>query len=326
MQLSSLPLLVILAILVLSISALLWSSDRFVSGAADIAIQLGVSPMVIGLTLVSLGTSAPEILVSATAAIDGVAELAVGNALGSNLANTGMVLAITALLIRIPVTASTLKGEILAMLLVTLGAGAVLYNGYLGRIESILLMLAAPLFLYLSFKRGALPDPEELIEDTGSTGARKPLISWAVLLIGLIGLILSSKVLVSAAVETATRAGVSELIIGATLVAVGTSLPELAASLTSAIKGKTDMALGNVVGSNIFNLLLVLPIAGIISPTFVSPDAFNRDFGILMLMSLILAGVCAFGLIKNKGTAYIGRGLGLTLLIIYILYYYKIFS
>lgn len=323
---SSLPLIAILAILVISITALLWSSDRFVSGAADIAIQLGVSPMVIGLTLVSLGTSAPEILVSATAAIDGVGELAVGNALGSNLANTGMVLAITALIFSIPVSKSILKNEMLVMLLVTLAAGAVLYNGYLGRIESILLMLITPFFLYFSVKRGSLPNPDELIEDVGSASTRKPLASWAILFIGLIGLVISSKVLVGAAVETATRAGVSELIIGATLVAVGTSLPELAASLTSAMKGKTDIALGNVVGSNIFNLLLVLPIAGIISPTLISADAFSRDFGILMLMSLILASVCAFGVIKSKGEFHLSRGLGLILLIIYILYYYKIFS
>ena len=146
------------------------------------------------------------------------------------------------------------------------------------------------------------------------------------LLIGLIGLIGFSDLLVRTAAETATRAGVSELILGATVVAVGTSLPELAASLTSALKGKTDIALGNVLGSNIFNLTLVLPIAGIIHPTIIDPAAFSRDFGMLIFMSLFLAVFCFLRIGKSKKDFHIGRVLGAALLIIYILYYYVLFG
>ena len=323
---SSLPIVLIAALLIASILGLLWSSDRFVAGAADIAIQLGVSPLVIGLTLVSIGTSAPEILVSMVAAFDGVPELAVGNALGSNLANTGLVLAATVLIISIPISKAILKSEMLVMFLVTIAAGAILFDGYLGRLECILLMGITPVFLYLSFKGGALPDPDEIISETIADSPAKPLVAWLWLLLGLVGLILSSNLLVQTAEETAMRAGVSELVIGVTVVAVGTSLPELAASLTSALKGKTDIALGNVLGSNVFNLLLVLPIAGIISPTQIGAEAFNRDFGTLMLMTLALVAFCIVGLRGSRKTFYLGKGFGALLLLSYIIYYYRVFA
>ncbi len=324
--LSSLPISIIVVLLVIAILGLVWSSDRFVAGAADIAMQLGVSPLVIGLTLVSIGTSAPEILVSATAALKGVSELAVGNALGSNLANTGMVLAITAIIVSIPVTRPIIKNELVAVLLVTLAAGLVLSNGYLGRAECIALMAITPLFLYLTFRRGALPDAEELIGSSDILANHRPVKSWIALLIGLIGLVGFSDLLVRTAVETASRAGISELIIGATVVAVGTSLPELAASLTSAFKGKTDIALGNILGSNIFNLTLVLPVAGIIHPTIIDPAAFTRDFGVLIFITLFLAAICFLGIGKSKNYFHIGKLQGTALLIIYILYYYVLFG
>lgn len=306
--------------LAVSILGLLWSSDRFVSGAANIAAAIGISPLIIGLTLVSIGTSAPEILVSATAALKGVSELAVGNALGSNLANTGLVLAVTALVISVPVSKSIFRRELMVMLAVTLAAGLVLYDGYLGRIECLILVALVPVFLYIISRGGV---PEELEE-----GQQIPSLprAWLVVFIGLAGLMGFSDLLVRSAVETASRAGVSELIIGATVVAVGTSLPELAASLTSAIKGKTDIALGNVLGSNIFNLLLVLPIAGIIHPSVIQPAAFARDFSTLLVMTAILAAVCFIGIKRNHLNFAIGRITGVVLLIIYALYYYVVFG
>ncbi len=319
---SSLSLLVILVLLAISIIGLLWSSDRFVSGAASIASAFGVSPLVIGLTLVSIGTSAPEILVSMTAAFRGVSELAVGNALGSNLANTGLVLAVTALIVSVPVSRGIFRRELTAMILVTAAAGLVLFDGYLGRWECLALMALVPVFLFI-ISRG---NPLEEIESDPTIMAAKPLKAWLALLIGLIGLIGFSDLLVKSAVETASRAGVSDLIIGATVVAVGTSLPELAASLTSALKGKTDIALGNVLGSNIFNLLLVLPVAGIIHPTLIDQSAFVRDFGLLMLMSLLLALICLFGIWRQKERFGLGRLTGSLLLFIYILYYYVLFG
>lgn len=282
---------------------------------------MGVSALVIGLTLVSIGTSAPEILVSATAAFKGVSELAVGNALGSNLANTGLVLAITALVVAVPVSRAIFRRELAVMLAVTICAGLVLYDGYLGRWECLGLIALVPVFLYIIGKGGV---PPEAID--GEFDQLSQSRAWLVLVVGLAGLIGFSDLLVRSAVETATRAGVSELVIGATVVAVGTSLPELAASLTSAFKGKTDIALGNVLGSNIFNLLLVLPVAGIIHPTTIEKAAFARDFGVLMSMCLILALICFFGIWRFKNEFSIGKITGVILLLIYILYYYVLFA
>jgi len=316
-----LPLPIILTLLAVSILGLLWSSDRFVAGAADIAAAMGVSALVIGLTLVSIGTSAPEILVSATAALKGVSELAVGNALGSNLANTGMVLAITALVVAVPVSRAIFRRELAVMLVVTFCAGLVLYDGYLGRVECIALIALVPVFLYI-ISKGGVP-PEAAANEFDTLNHSK---AWIILIVGLVGLIGFSDLLVRSAVETATRAGVSELVIGATVVAVGTSLPELAASLTSAFKGKTDIALGNVLGSNIFNLLLVLPVAGIIHPTALESAAFARDFGVLMSMCLVLALICFVGIWRYKHEFRIGKITGVILLFIYILYYYVLFA
>lgn len=283
--------------------------------------ELGVSRLIIGLTLVSLGTSAPEILVSATAALKGVSNLAVGNALGSNLANTGLVLAVTALIVSMPVSRRIFRRELALMLAVTLCAGLVLFDGYLGRLECFALLAIVPLFLYIISRE----DLTQVLEDSDTTYRSLPR-AWLILVLGLIGLIGFSDLLVRSAVETATRAGVSELVIGATVVAVGTSLPELAASLTSALKGKTEIALGNVLGSNIFNLVLVLPIAGIIHPAAIEKVAFSRDFGVLMLMSLLLAVICFFGILRHKDRFSIGRITGAMLLFIYILYYYVLFA
>jgi cation:H+ antiporter len=292
-----------------------------VAGAADIASAMGVSSLVIGLTLVSIGTSAPEILVSATAALKGVSELAVGNALGSNLANTGLVLAVTALIVSVPVSRSIFRRELAVMLVVTICAGLVLYDGYLGRWECVALVFLVPVFLYIISQDGVTP--ENLDNRHSDLSLPK---AWLILSVGLLGLIGFSDLLVRSAVETASRAGVSELIIGATVVAVGTSLPELAASLTSAFKGKTDIALGNVLGSNIFNLLLVLPIAGMIHPTVIEREAFVRDFGVLMLMSLLLTIFCFVGIWLHKDKFSIGKIAGAILLFIYILYYYVLFG
>ena len=325
-QLPSLHILAVIALLAASILGLLWSAGRFVSGAANIAAAFGISSLVIGLTLVSFGTSAPEILVSATSALKGVSELAVGNALGSNLANTGMVLAVTALVVAIPISRSIFRRELAVVIAVTAAAGLVLYDGYLGRWECLALVALVPVFLFIISRTGEAAETiAAVVEENDAENFNLPK-SWLVLILGLVGMIGFSDLLVRSAVETASRAGVSELIIGATVVAVGTSLPELAASLTSALKGKTDIALGNVLGSNIFNLLLVLPIAGIIHPTVIEGAAFGRDFGVLMLMTTLLALICFVGIWRHKEKFQIGRRTGVALLFIYILYYYMLFG
>lgn len=296
-----------------------------IGGAADIATHYGVSPLLIGLTLVSIGTSAPEILVSATAAMQGSVSLAVGNAVGSNLANTGLVLGVSALIVAIPVARHILKFELLVMLAVTAIAGYVLADSYLGRGESFIMLLLMGAFLWGTFRKGTPAEAGEMLEELQQHdwNAGK---AWLALALGTVGLVAFANLLVSAAVETALRAGVSELIIGATLVAVGTSLPELAASVASVLRGKTDIALGNVLGSNIFNLLIVLPIAGLLNPSVIDAGAFGRDFLALAIISGALALFCLIGALRHRGGFSIGRLTGLVLLIIYAGYYLYLFG
>ena len=268
---------------------LVWSADRFVIGAASTAKNFGMSPMLIGLTVVSFGTSAPEILVSVMASTTGAGSLAVGNALGSNIANIGLVLGITALVAPLPVRSKVLKQEIPLLLAITFLAGGVLYDLYLGQIDSIILCisLVACLFLFARFQRNAsdqdIADEEEELPELPTQWA----IFW--LIIGLVLLAGSSRMLVWGATEIATTLGVSELIIGLTIVAIGTSLPELAASVASALKGHTDIALGNIVGSNIFNIAAVMAVPGLLAPIELDSIVLLRDYGMTLGLTLLLA-------------------------------------
>lgn len=273
---------------------LVWSADRFVIGAASTAKNFGMSPMLIGLTVVSFGTSAPEILVSVMASTTGAGSLAVGNALGSNIANIGLVLGITALVAPLPVRSKVLKQEIPLLLAITFLAGGVLYDLYLGRIDSIILILSliACLFLFTRFQRNAsnddIADEEEELPELPTLWA----IFW--LITGLILLAGSSRLLVWGATEIATTLGVSELIIGLTIVAIGTSLPELAASVASALKGHTDIALGNIVGSNIFNIAAVMAVPGLLAPIELESIVLLRDYGMTLGLTLLLALLALF--------------------------------
>lgn len=269
---------------------LIWSADRFVAGAAALAHNLGISHLLIGVTIVSLGTSAPEVLVAVNAALSGASELALGNALGSNIANIGLVLGSTILIAPLVINRTVLFRENNWMMAATLLAGMALFDLYLNRIESAALMLALAIFLgwiYYRSRQARIPAFEEEIPETETTGRATLLFIG-----GLVALIVSSRVLVWGAVGIAEQLGIPELIIGATIVALGTSLPELAASVASALKSKPDIALGNVLGSNIFNLLIVLAVPGLIHPTEVSPDLFSRDYrfalGITALLFTVL--------------------------------------
>ncbi|MBQ0757618.1 MAG: calcium/sodium antiporter [Amphritea sp.] len=273
---------------------LVWSADRFVIGAASTAKNFGMSPMLIGLTVVSFGTSAPEILVAIMASSTGAGSLAIGNALGSNIANIGLVLGITALVAPLPVRSKVLKQEIPLLLAITFLAGGVLYDLYLGRIDSIILILSliACLFLFTRFQRNA---SDEDIADEEEELPELPT-SWAVfwLITGLLLLAGSSRLLVWGATEIATTLGVSELIIGLTIVAIGTSLPELAASVASALKGHTDIALGNIVGSNIFNIAAVMAVPGLLAPIELESIVLLRDYGMTLGLTLLLALLALF--------------------------------
>ena len=310
--------------LLIGVLGLLWGADRFVEGSAGAARNFGISPLIIGLTVVSIGTSAPEVLVSINAALSNAAELAVGNALGSNMANIGLVLGVTLLIAPTPVQKHLLTQEGLVLLVITAIAGFCLYDGYLGRTESAILAgLIFPLiFIAVKYKKTHV-SPEEV-----AVGEDIPDITMGAatlwFIIGLAVLLASAEVTVWSAKTIAQSMGVSELIIGLTVVAIGTSLPELAASVVSAMRGHHDIAIGNVFGSDLFNLMLVMPAAGIISPMAISPEVFNRDFISLAIMTLLLIAMVALALNKaarNGMPAVLSRYLGAILIAGYIGYY-----
>jgi cation:H+ antiporter len=286
--------------LLIGVLGLLWGADRFVEGSAGAARNFGISPLIIGLTVVSIGTSAPEVLVSINAALSNAAELAVGNALGSNMANIGLVLGATLLIAPTPVQKHLLTQEGAVLLVITAIAGFCLYDGYLGRIESAILAgLIFPLvYIAIRYKKTHVSPEEVAIGEDIPDITMGAAALWFI--VGLAVLLASAEVTVWSAKTIAQSLGVSELIIGLTVVAIGTSLPELAASVVSAMRGHHDIAIGNVFGSNLFNLMLVMPAAGIISPMMISPMVFNRDFASLAIMTLLLIAMVALALNKAR--------------------------
>lgn len=308
--------------IIIGLAGLVWGADRFVTGSAGAARNLGIPPLIIGLTIVSIGTSAPEIIVSINSALKSAGGLAVGNALGSNLANIGLVLGITALIAPLPTQRHLLTQEGPLLLLVTAWAGLCLYDGQLGRGESLPLLLALPLLLCLLIRlRTAQPDPEQL--EVGQEIPSMPMLTallW--LATGLAVLLASAEALVWGATTTARTFGVSELVIGLTIVAIGTSLPELAASLVSALRGHHDIAIGNIFGSNLFNLMAVLPIAGLIQPLDLGREVFSRDFLALAALTTLLFMAVAWAQRRSNLPRHaLSRATGAVLLGLYLLYF-----
>ena len=309
-----LPLLPWLAILA-GFIGLMWSADRFIDGSAAIANNFGVPKLLIGLTVVAFGTSAPEIVVSISASLKGAGEIAIGNAIGSNLANIGMVLGITTILAPLTFKQSTLQQEVPIMLAIMGIAGWFLFNGELSRVEGILLVsLMIPLLAWFIYNKKQQHEDEEEV-------ANMTMFSAAIwFAIGLALLVTSAEILVWGAITVATSFGISPLVIGLTIVAIGTSLPELAASVISALKGHYDIAIGNVIGSNIFNLLLVAGIPAIIQPLSMTQDVFHRDYLSMIALTTALCGLMLGALFIKKNPT-LGRLSGILLLILYAGYY-----
>ncbi len=299
---------------------LTWSADRFVLGSASVAYNLNVSPLIIGLTIVSLGTSAPEMLVSAMAAWQGNSGLSVGNAIGSNIINIALVLGLTALIAPLDIQSSILRRE-LPVLIVIMSVTWLLLNDHdLGRLDGSLLIGGMVLMLIwltrLGIKSKGTRDPmdEEFTEEIRTGMPMWQALFW--LITGAVFLLVSSRLLVWGAVAIAQDLGVSDLIIGLTVVALGTSLPELAASLMGALKNEHDIAIGNIIGSNIFNLLAVLGLPGLIRPGAIDAVAMQRDFPVMFILTLVLF-VMAYGF---RGPGRINRIEGAILLTAYIGY------
>ena len=287
-----------IAFLIIGLGFLVWSADKLVYGAAALARNFGISPLVIGMTILAMGSSAPEMMVSATAALDGKTDTAVGNVLGSNIANIALILGITALIKPLSISSGVIRRELPLMIGVTLLAGALLWDNHLGFYEGVLLfvLFAAFLFAMLQISRSEKKNGDAFLEEQESEvpeGVSNPkAVMWVV--VGLIILPLAANMLVDNAVVIAKFFGMSDLVIGLTIIAVGTSLPELAASLAGVMKGEDDMAVGNIIGSNVFNILAVMGIPGILNPSILSEFAMGRDFWVMLGVSLLLV-VMALG-------------------------------
>lgn len=308
---------------------LIKSADLFIGGAAAIASNMGLSPIIIGLTIVSIGTSAPEILVSVTAAMTDAGELAIGNAIGSNIANIGLVLGATLIIVPMTVQPGCMRRELPALLMVTLGTALLILDGVLSRVDG-LIMLAALSIIMIQMVRSEETDPELLQEVSSITAA--PIRrgkAWLNFFLGLLLLIASSRLLVWGATDVAEQLGVSQLVIGLTVVAIGTSLPELAATLAGALRGHTDIAVGNIIGSNLFNLLAVMAIPGLVTPEVLDSMVLYRDYLTMSAMTVLLAAAIFLSRGRRKsgggGQAYLGRSVGVLLLSVYALYYYWLY-
>ena len=304
----------------LGLALLVWSADRFVEGAAATARHFGMPALLIGMVIVGFGTSAPEMVVSALASAQGNPGLALGNAYGSNITNIALILGLTALLSPIAVHSQVLRKELPILIAITALAAWQIWDGHIGRVDAAVLLVVFAVLMGWSIWQGL----HQKVDTLGSEIEQELVVHamplgralfW--LVIGLLLLIISSRVLVWGAVEVARGFGVSDLIIGLTIVAIGTSLPELASSLIAMRKGEHDIALGNVIGSNLFNTLAVVGIAGMIHPMQVGPEVFNRD---IMVMSALTLSLFVFGYRLGGKGGHINRLEGGVLLASFIGY------
>lgn len=316
------------AAFILGLVLLVISADKFVDGTAAIAKKMGVSSLLIGLTIVGLGTSAPEILVSGIASYQGNAGLAVGNAIGSNIANIGLILGGTALISPLAFKSNLLVCELPILLVVSIICYVLAFDG-LTPLDGILMLVMLITFItWLIFsakkdqQKRVIDDPleKELIEEIPTDLSNNR--AWMYFVLGLIGLLVSSRILVWSAVSIALQYGVSDLVIGLTIVALGTSLPELAASISSVLKNEDDLAVGNVIGSNLYNLLAVYSLPGLIAPGPVEQTVIYRDFPVMLGLTGVLF-VLGFAF-KKMGR--INRWEGAGLIAVYLGYQWTVYQ
>ncbi|MDI9244350.1 calcium/sodium antiporter [Marinobacter sp. CHS3-4] len=277
---------------------LVWSADRFIEGAAATAKHLGMPSLLIGMVIIGFGTSAPELAVSAMAALDGNPGLALGNAYGSNITNIAVIVGVTALIAPITVHSQILRKEIPLLIALTVFAGAQLIDGELSQLDGWLLLIVFAGVMGWSIYQGIRGKGDTLGGDADAELIEHPMslnkaLMW--LVVGLILLLVSSRMLVWGAVFIAQSLGVSDLIIGLTIVAIGTSLPELASALAAVKKNEHDLILGNIMGSGIFNTLAVVGLAASIHPLSVDPEVLYRDWTVMMALTLTLL-LMGFGL------------------------------
>ncbi len=283
--------LLFIAAVVLGLGILAWSSDKFVDGASALARITGIPSLIIGVVIIGFGTSAPEMLVSVSAALNGTPGMALGNAIGSNIANIALILGITALLVALPVQSTIVKREVPLVMLAGIFSLWLIIDGDISRVDGVLLIIMLFVLLgWMAYAAKQQHDPAFESEVTSMTEG-EPLSckqAWFWTLTGLVLLVISSRLLVWGATGIAVEFGVSDLVIGLTIVAIGTSLPELAASLSSARKGEVNLAVGNIIGSNLFNNLGVMGLAALIAP-FPTPEVvLTRDMPIMLILTVLI--------------------------------------
>ena len=319
-----LPALAIIGGLIL----LIWSADRFIDGAAATANHFGMSQLLIGIVIVGFGTSAPEMIVSSLSALNGNPGIALGNAYGSNITNIALILGTTALITPLAVNSQILRLELPILILITALSAALIYDAEISRSDAVILLITFAAYMIWTVWHDLKNKSDSLAADVQQEFATQAKMSVKVavlwIFIGLLLLIGSSQLLVWGAVEVARYFGVSDLIIGLTIVAVGTSLPEFASSVVAARKGEADLAVGNIVGSNLFNALAVVGIAGVISPMQVEPEVFTRDMSVMTLVTVALL-IFGYG-ISKKNARKITRFEGFLFLVSYIAYTLYLFK
>ncbi len=304
---------------------LVWGAERFVLGASALARNLGVSPLIIGLTIVALGTSAPEMVVSGVASWEGNPGLAFGNAIGSNITNIALVLGVTALIVPLQVHSDTLRREMPILLLIMFFGLALILDGDMNRGDGLLLLLGLAVMIYwlvgLGLRsRGTDPIVREFEHEIPQRLSTGRALLW--LLLGGAILFISSRLLVWGAVNIAQALGVSDLVIGLTIIAIGTSLPELAASIMSALKEEPDLAVGNVIGSNMFNILGVMAMPGLLAPGMVSDGVLQRDYPWMVVLTLALFAM-AYGFRRPGRIARWEGGILVTTYAAYLVILYR---
>ena len=302
--------------LLIGFGLLIWSADTFTDNGAKVARIFNISPLIIGLLIFGFGTSAPEMLVSGLAAYDGHPELSIGNAFGSNIFNIGLVLATTAIIYPITVEKAVLKKEWVFLFVTSLIAGFLLMDGFLSFMDGLILLALLFLFLIYVFSESKKGNSIEIEPYEESTDNQEKGKTWLLLLISLIILVSSAKLVVWGGTNLALAFGVSDLIIGLTVVALGTSLPELAVAISSALKRQHQMIIGNIIGSNLFNTLGVLAIPGLILPFQIPTEVMSRDYIYMITLTLLILILS----IKLK----INRYAGLILLAILASYLYRL--
>ncbi|HKS34958.1 MAG TPA: calcium/sodium antiporter [Enterobacteriaceae bacterium] len=307
------------ALLIIGLLLVVYSADRLVFAASILCRSLGIPPLIIGMTVVSVGTSLPEIIVSVTASLHGQIDLAIGTAIGSNIINILLILGLSALLHSFTVHSDILRRELPLMLLVSLVAGAVLYDGQLTRLNGVFLLTLAVLWLLFIVKIARIAEKQgndsltrEQVAELPREGSLPVAFLW--LGVALIIMPMATRMVVDNATVLGNYFAISELTIGLTVIALGTSLPELATAIAGARKGEDDIAIGNIIGANIFNIAIVMGLPALIAPGAFNPLAFSRDYGVMLAASVVFALLC-WGRHRQPG-----KGAGALLIAAFVLW------